>query len=632
MTAVRSGLRIGLICGVVLALLVGAGGIQAVQHYQRAADARLHAAGDIAEKLRLRIEGAMQRRTALRRALVAFAAATPRPDAAEFATFAGPLTHGGVAALVIMPGGRIDTMLAGTPDQLALGRKLALDPIEWTLIGQAVSERRTVVSDPLRIDGRELIAIYDPVYLRDADTGLFRYWGVGAIVYDFDDLQADIDSAFAGSIPRYAIYSLYHDGTVHGLVAGERSLAGRGEAMRVARFPGGMWEVAVAAPPPVADIWPVALAVGPAMAAGVGLTSLLFFRRRKAHDDQAPQEAADADILPAQALPAFDDEMRLERRSLEMQDQRILLRSTLESLDEGVAVFDDQGLLILWNSQFPVLSGIDPICLEQGIGLGALIAVQGPGGVLKDDDIVLTTPRGHYGRTRASLGRRIARSGTVVRVEVCWAPGDRTVVILSDESEGARSAQVLAASEQRLRRVLEVSPLAVVIFDRDGRPLFYNERHRDLLGLSDLDMRSYVGASSFVDPADMEGILLALRDHGLAAARDVRLRRPDGTLIWVSLTAQNVTFDGQKATICQVFDITALKQASVAAGSALSEFAAGLDHEVGEPAQRLQERLSGVLALARAGASDPTIDLQRAIDHCLEDVDRLNRAIRTMAG
>jgi len=630
MTAVRSGFRIGLICGVVLALLIGAGGIQAVQHYRRVAEARVHGAGDVAERMRLRIEGAMQRRTALRRSLVAFATAAPRPDAAAFAAFAEPLIHGGVAALVMMPGGRIEGMLGGTSDQLALGRKLALDPIEWTLIGQAVSERRTIVSDPFRIDGRNLIAVYDPIYLRNAETGLFQYWGVGAIVYDFDDLQAEIEGAAAGKMPQHAIYSLYHDGTVRGMVAGERSLAGRGEAMRVARFPGGMWEVAVAAPPPVADIWPVVLAVAPAMAAGIGLTSLLLVRRRRPDDaaaDDAPREPA-----PDMPLPAFADDETRERRGLELEDQRILLRSTLESLDEGVAVFDDQGLLILWNSRFPVLVGIDPICLEQGIGLGALIAIQGQGSVLRDEDVVLTTPRGHYGRTRASLGRRTGQSGSMVRVELCWAPGDRTVVILSDETGAARAAQVLAASEQRLRRVLEVSPLAIVVFDRDGRALFYNDRHRELLGLSHLDMRSYVGASSFVDPADMEGVLRALRDHGVIAAREVRLRRPDGTLIWVSLTAQNVTFDGQKATICQVFDITALKQASVAAGSALSEFAAGLDHEVGAPAQRLQERLSAVLALARAGASDPAADLERAIDHCLEDVDRLNRAIRTMSG
>ncbi len=554
MTAVRAVLRIGLAAGAALALAIGI--LQVWQHRRHEAEDRRLAVSEVADLLRLRVEGAMQRRMLLTEGLAAFVAATPEVQARAFSSFVAPLMRDGIAAAMVMPGHGIDALLAATPEQAALGRKLALDPVEWRLIGQAAGDGQAVISDPLRIDGRNLIGAYDPIFLGGED-GVLHYWGMALGLFDLDRLQSEIEAVLPRPAPRYAIRNLYRDDAAPGMVAGERALAGRGDATRIARFPGATWEISVAAASGPGGLADAALAGAPA-----GMMALLligFFILASRGGSTLRALPAVADEPPAPSAPP--EEGGAERRSLELEDQRILLRSTLESLDEGVAVFDDQGLLILWNSRFPALLDIDPICLEQGIGLRALLAVQGERGILRPEDIALTTGQGQLGRTRATLGRRVARSGTVVRVDVCWAPGDRTVVTLANETDTVRSAQVLAASEQLLRRVLEISPIAIAVLDRRGRPLFYNERLREMFGLSHGEMAGYVGATAFENPAEMETVLIALRDNGSVGPREMRIRRPDGAMLWVSLAAQNVTFDGQKATICHLLDITALKDA-----------------------------------------------------------------------
>lgn len=283
------------------------------------------------------------------------------------------------------------------------------------------------------------------------------------------------------------------------------------------------------------------------------------------------------------------DITELKRRSLEIEDQQILLRATLESLDDGVAVFDAEGMLVLWNLRFAALADIDPVCLERGIGLPALLAIQGHDGILGPEDIEFAAGPGHLDDSRLTLGRRTARSGRVVRIELRWTPGSQTVLTLVDETEAEHAAQALATSEHRLRGILEISPVGILVLDRQGHALFYNDRHREMLGLSHEDMRSYVGGSSFDDPADLRHMIQALRDHGVLHQHEVRLRRANGVAFWVSLSAQNLVFDGKKATIYHFFDITELKQVEEMLGEINKELEWRVQERVAERDRTLVE-------------------------------------------
>jgi len=342
------------------------------------------------------------------------------------------------------------------------------------------------------------------------------------------------------------------------------------------------------------------------------------------------------------------DITELKRRSLDIEGQQILLRTTLESLGDGIAVFDDEGLLVLWNSRFAALADIDPVCMERGIGLRALVAVQGRDGILEDEDVAFADGQGHLEDARLSLGRRQSRTGRAVRVDLCWTGDGQTVVTLVDETEVTRAADILSMSEQRLRGILEISPIGIGLFDREGRTLFYNERFREMLGLSPAEMASYAAGSAFVDPADMQATVLALRDHGVMPPREFRMRRPDGTVRRVTMSARNLIFDGHKATVCHLFDVTDMRPpaAAIQAGAVSAPPALAWDypalpgeaiaHEIEAPARYVAENLrflkqcvGDLLDIARAGGRHDVEaladDLPAAIEQGLEGIAHITQ-------
>src|SRR4030095_10465435 len=65
-----------------------------------------------------------------------------------------------------------------------------------------------------------------------------------------------------------------------------------------------------------------------------------------------------------------------------------LLRSTMENVSQGVAVFDSQQRLIAWNARYAELRGLNPLKLHAGmswneiLGMGVKLVVTDQTGVL----------------------------------------------------------------------------------------------------------------------------------------------------------------------------------------------------------------------------------------------------------
>ncbi len=749
MNAVRSTFFVSTISGLILILLAAIGAFQAWLHVDHAAEVRTAEAIQAADLMRTRAERVLQSKLSPLQALAAFVDSQPTLDPAEFSIFVAALMRPGVNAVLLMPDGGEEDLLAGAPAQAAIGRSLLRNREQRDVITQAMVTRRMAVSDPISVDGRRMLAAYDPIFIyRDGAT---RYWGLATILIDLDAVLAEIGLPAADPALRYTIRSVGRDVAEPHVIAGASLTP---EVTRIASFAGGAWEVGVV-PAPARGLGEAALHVaGPAGTGALLVLALVFIQARargsqraaitnarisvdvasiKLGDAQArlrtaldtitegfacydrddrlvvcneryrqmydasaeiirpgvpfedvirhgvahgqyPDAGADPEEFVARRLAFHREagggrsEMRLsdgrwvmvaehrtpdggvvgirtditelKRRSLEIEGQQIMLRATLESLNDGVAVFDDEGLLALWNSRFAVLADIDPVCLERGIGLAALVAVQGRDGILGDEDIVFAA-RGqdHLDDARLSLGRRNARSGKVVRVELCWTAAGQTVLSLVDDTEVARAGDILATSEQRLRDILDVSPIGIAVFDREGHPLFSNDRHCEMLGLSRAEIGSYAGATAFIDPADLQAMLLSLRDHGVMAQREIPMRRPDGRRLWVSMSARNLIYSGQKATICHLFDVTALKEGRVArTPAAVIE---GLADEIEAPCQYVIENLrylraciDDVLALARrAGHHDVEAladEMPAAIDQSLEGIDRITQVAQAI--
>jgi diguanylate cyclase (GGDEF)-like protein/PAS domain S-box-containing protein len=146
--------------------------------------------------------------------------------------------------------------------------------------------------------------------------------------------------------------------------------------------------------------------------------------------------------------------------------------------------------------------------------------------------------------------------------------GDRTgsLVVASDVTDLRAASGALRLSEARLRDVLSTIPVGVVVYDAAGRAEFANEAACRVLGRPVEELCNW--GLAFVHPDDRdrimaEGVEAAAR--GLTAWSEVRFLRPDGTVVWLSVSTviRSDAEPGDGGSLTVFNDVTARKEAEV---------------------------------------------------------------------
>lgn len=138
-----------------------------------------------------------------------------------------------------------------------------------------------------------------------------------------------------------------------------------------------------------------------------------------------------------------------------------------------------------------------------------------------------------------------------------------TLAVVHDLTEAKLAEQELRESEGRYRALVDALPEAVFVH-RGGELIFGNAAARLLIGAKPDDMLSGISVMSFALESDRK--LLAERsrriiEYGHAAEpREARIRRLDGSLIWVEVQGVPIEYGGAPAVQTVMRDITARKQ------------------------------------------------------------------------
>ncbi len=112
------------------------------------------------------------------------------------------------------------------------------------------------------------------------------------------------------------------------------------------------------------------------------------------------------------------------------------------------------------------------------------------------------------------------------------------------------------------QQILDTSSIGVLITRiNDGSILYANKAIASLLGIADTTTISGMPVPDFYwDSEDRKAILARFRAEGSITNNDLRARRADGNMIWVSISIHSFSFEGEQVLLSEITDISARKQ------------------------------------------------------------------------
>ncbi|WP_227817299.1 response regulator [Nitrogeniibacter aestuarii] len=132
--------------------------------------------------------------------------------------------------------------------------------------------------------------------------------------------------------------------------------------------------------------------------------------------------------------------------------------------------------------------------------------------------------------------------------------------IIVDISATKRAERRARDAEAQLRAILESSPIAVVISNTSGMPLFANSRACELAGMSHERFMQLPVSQRFIDPDQRDQALTLLDTQGEVRDREVALRHASGETRWALLTMERAELGSESVILAWTYDITPLKQ------------------------------------------------------------------------
>ena len=140
---------------------------------------------------------------------------------------------------------------------------------------------------------------------------------------------------------------------------------------------------------------------------------------------------------------------------------------------------------------------------------------------------------------------------------------DEAAVIVRDVTERMLAEQALRESEERYRRLVEMSPDGIAVHD-GGRVVFVNPRLVGMLGYSSADEIVGKPVMGFVHPDSLslvrDRIARVTAERSTQPLVEERFLRADGSAIDVEVVSIPLTFEGRSAAQVVVRDVTGRRQ------------------------------------------------------------------------
>ena len=254
-----------------------------------------------------------------------------------------------------------------------------------------------------------------------------------------------------------------------------------------------------------------------------------------------------------------------ERKQAE--EARLRLAAIVESSDDGISSVGLDGVTLTWNAGAQRMFGYTE---NEMVGKPASIIVPPE---LRDQQKKILETLSAGGRIEQFETVRVSKTGKRIDVSLSISPiKDSTGKIVGcagtarDITSRKRAEEALLSSEQRYRLLFERNVAGVGIGSLEGRVLDCNDGWAHILGYKSKDEVIGRHASEiYLNLSERQTILDELREKQVVFSRELRLKRKDGSPVWVLFNAAALNMEhGAPILQATMIDISEWKRAEEA--------------------------------------------------------------------
>jgi diguanylate cyclase (GGDEF)-like protein/PAS domain S-box-containing protein len=222
------------------------------------------------------------------------------------------------------------------------------------------------------------------------------------------------------------------------------------------------------------------------------------------------------------------------------EDQTLLLRATLDSMDQAIAVFDMRMTLRVWNARLIELFDFPEHLMRVGTPVSELVDFMLARGdfVERDRETILNEVIGYLRLERSMISNHRLSSGRILEYTFTPMANGDVILAATDVTLTETARQGLAESEERYALSAAGSNDGLWDWDLRRERIYLSPRWREMLGLAHEDVTDNPAEwFSRIHPDDVARVTKQIDAHLSGTLPhfecEFRVRHADGSYLWM---------------------------------------------------------------------------------------------------